>query len=962
MAGVAGFAINGFGLPVFGETSLVFGGVFSLLSTFALGPWYGALTAAVAFSRTLFEWQHSAGLTCYTLEAFIVGWLLHRHRWHALSAIPVFWVVVGFPIAAIWMVGFTNVPFPSDWAIAFKYPVNSLVAALVAVPIHQAIALRWPQFAPEGMRGPISLRRMLFQRFGAIVTLPIVALSFLTGHQFDYARRDDLTQDITDWADRVSALVKRHIEQHSHAVGAAARELSRERDIPVEVFQRKLDSIRQEYPGFISLIVADARGQVVATSFGRQPAMASAASRIDVSDRDYYRVPLETKRPYVSDVFRGRGLGRDLIIAVSAPVFDIHGEVTYLIEGSLNLDAIATSIKTDQNMEHADLVLVDRMQRIIFARGAYADLAPLTLFVGNSLYDAARRAGGESFLHDAWNPKRHDEERFLAARERIPLLGWQLYVQIPVWDVQRPIAWFYLTTLLWATVAVVLALVLARLTADALTRPMAGLLRATHALSKTQSTPVAPVLDNSGAPIELAQLSSDIHTAAVRLRRSNLELELLVRDRERANVQLRDLAETLDAKVAERTAELQQARAAAESASLAKSDFLASMSHELRTPLNVILGMAELLREEKAGPLNDRQNDSLRSIDESGRHLLALINDILDLSKVEAGKVVLDNQPLGVREVCEGSLRMVRDAAAKKSIHLAAEYLQRSPVVTADPRRLKQILVNLLSNAVKFTPDDGRVALRVTQTDDPPALVFEVSDTGIGISPADLGKLFQRFVQIDSALARRHSGTGLGLVLVKRLTELHRGTVAVESTVNAGSKFRVAFPLTLEQAAAMPADAANSPSSGAAKFTSPGPLAPIPGSPLILLAEDNNANVSVMQGFTRMLGCRLIHATNGLEAVARARVDHPDIILMDVNMPEMDGLEATRQITSDPRTRRIPVICVTAAAMPGDRARCFAAGASAYLSKPFELHDLAATITRLLPASRPPSSAALYNI
>ena len=240
--------------------------------------------------------------------------------------------------------------------------------------------------------------------------------------------------------------------------------------------------------------------------------------------------------------------------------------------------------------------------------------------------------------------------------------------------------------------------------------------------------------------------------------------------------------------------ELMRARDEAESASRAKSDFLATMSHELRTPLNAILGFSETLGDGLLGELNDAQHHGVERIQESGRHLLALISDLLDLSKIEAGRMDVDITPVDVEGVCQASLRLVRDAAEKKQLRLAFA-MSGAPTMRSDERRLKQILVNLLGNAVKFTQAGGDVGLDVTFDDARREVRFVVWDSGIGIAPADLERLFRPFVQVDSSLTRRFEGTGLGLALVARLSALLGGAAAVESELGRGSRFSVTLPL-----------------------------------------------------------------------------------------------------------------------------------------------------------------------
>ncbi len=235
-------------------------------------------------------------------------------------------------------------------------------------------------------------------------------------------------------------------------------------------------------------------------------------------------------------------------------------------------------------------------------------------------------------------------------------------------------------------------------------------------------------------------------------------------------------------------------RLAVDKAAQLKDEFLANMSHELRTPLTAVLGMTEALQDQVYGPLNEKQLHSLEIIERAGNHLLALINDILDISKIEAGKLELEVTPVSVPEICESSLRMVRAPAEKKGITLYSRFNGQAETILADQRRLKQILVNLLSNAVKFTPEGGMVTLTVEDRTEPERVCFRVRDTGIGIEPEAREQIFEPFTQVDGGFARSQDGTGLGLALVRRLVHLHGGKISPEKRGGGGSTFTVALP------------------------------------------------------------------------------------------------------------------------------------------------------------------------
>ena len=397
----------------------------------------------------------------------------------------------------------------------------------------------------------------------------------------------------------------------------------------------------------------------------------------------------------------------------------------------------------------------------------------------------------------------------------------------------------------------------------------------------------------------------------------------------------------LNAEVARRAEtenRLRVAKTAAEAASAAKSDFLAVMSHELRTPLNSILGFSDVLREGIQGELNEDQQKSVDNISTSGKHLLSLINDILDLSKIEAGKETLNLESLEVEPLCEDVVTLLGSRAEKRSIRIERWVCDEVAHVTGDRRRVRQILFNLLSNAMKFSREGGRVGLEVglrSKADGTDGMVeFVVWDEGIGISKENQKKLFEPFVQVDSRLVRNHEGTGLGLSLVKRLVRLHGGQVEVESEEGEGSRFIVLLPWSKTATGRASTESVRD-------ETVKRSLARAPDRrPLVLLVEDNELNQQSITTYLEANRFEVLVADNGESALRLAETQEFDLVLTDVQMPDMDGLELTRELRRREATRDVPLIALTAQAMNDDRERCLNAGTNDYLAKPLDLARL----------------------
>jgi len=503
-----------------------------------------------------------------------------------------------------------------------------------------------------------------------------------------------------------------------------------------------------------------------------------------------------------------------------------------------------------------------------------------------------------------------DQDEVLAAVAPIPVAGWRIVTEERTADALAGVR--ELGTLLWMASGV-------------FTVVLAGMLLF--------------VVISFTRPVEV------LTTAAQRIRGGDLQSAFRL-DRRDELGQLADALNDMTRSLQRQAAELERTTALAEAASRAKTEFLAKVSHEIRTPMNGVLGMTELLL---GTALSPGQRQFATTIQRSADSLLTLINDILDFSKIEAGRLELERVAFSVRDVVRDALELLGESAASKGLHLSTEIAPADErTVWGDVVRVRQILTNLTANAIKFT-ERGEVVVRVRvveETGTHSHMRFEVRDTGIGIDAANRERVFEPFVQTDSSTTRLYGGTGLGLAITRDLTAKMHGTCGVESEPGKGSTFW--FQIPFERAAV------DRPHSEAA--VEPAASAPEPATPplglRVLLVEDNVVNIMVAQMMLANLGCQVRTAMNGVQALEMFAAEPFDVVLMDRQMPEMGGEDATRELRRrEAGQSRVPVIAVTASALPGDRDVCLAAGMDDILTKPYTQAALRATIEHWVAAN-----------
>lgn len=901
---ILGYAANYFRIPILFHVDWLFGSVFSMLVVRLYGWRWGTIAGAIGASYTILLWKHPYGFILYTLEAFFVGWGLRRRSNNLLLLDVIYWGLMGFPLLWLLYAGVGKIEPSSVLFLSLKNPVNQLCNALVASLIlnHTPIA-RWSDRSQATKI--ISFEQILLNLLVAFVLIPSLILTIwncqgATAQQERYilANLDTTTQsaskELRNWHQRSQSMMT------ELAVIAKNSNLSQS-----NALQKSTELVKQAFPEFRNIYITDTQGKIIVSAI--------STTSIEL-DRLKYNAFLMEKQPKISESV---SIDRNNFSSIIQSVPILEGDsVVGQVLAEIDLSALDRWLTQNHQADTALIsVLNPQQQTIISTR---QDLKLLQLFDRNDNGEIQRI---DNTTH-RWIPTVQNMPKVVRWRKSFYVkkatigdnFPWQLVVEIASAPYLVFLDRLYTNSFAILMAIAVLTPLLAKPIGHRLVQPLLQLANFTTNLpdklieAKELQLPTSPVS-------EINVLTNNFQIMAGALQEKFQEIQ-------------------------QASQEIQSAKEMADSANQAKSKFLANMSHELRTPLNGILGYAQILERSKTLPEKERHGVNI--IYQCGSHLLTLINDILDLSKIEAGKLELIPKAINLPSLLQGVVEIFQIPANQKGIDFYYQPDANLPAgIEVDEKRLRQVLINLLGNALKFT-DKGSVTLKVDRlscNDSSIRLSFLVSDTGIGIAPEDVTKLFLPFEQVGEQ-NRKSQGTGLGLTISQQIVQLMGSEIQVTSKLGIGSNFcfEIKLPLATDWMQQQTKAADNIVGySGRRRH--------------ILIVDDRWENRAVIVNLLSPLGFAIVEAKNGQDGLDKMRENLPDLVITDLSMPVMDGLEMLKQLRNDSNLQQLPVIVSSASVAQLDRQMSQEAGGDDFLAKPIQARELFNAIATYLQIS-----------
>jgi signal transduction histidine kinase/ActR/RegA family two-component response regulator len=728
----------------------------------------------------------------------------------------------------------------------------------------------------------------------AAIAISLWTLAFLE-KQHDETLAKDATALASAMAETIDAKL-RMVHASLIAVAATVPKDATEDYFASEAFLDRQVALHALFDNGLFIVATDGR------LIGESPPRPARRGN-DVSAREYFHKTIQTRKPYISKPYRSTHNPGQPALIMTAPIFDAAGKMVALLYGSMDLlgSNVLADLARQRIGETGYMFLTDGRDSVIAHPDGDRIMKPAPAPGQNELFDRAIE-GYEGFGDTVTSRGVPTHEVF----KRVKATGWILGINLPKQEFDAPVREARGYVLLYIAAGMLAVLLLGWLLIRRVLTPLSRMTRQVEAMVKAPDT---------STRLPVAARSNEVGVLAAAF---NAMLDKLA-----------GMHDELEHRVAERTAELVGARDEAQRANRAKSDFLSAVSHDLRTPMNAILGFSQLLESGASGPLTEPQRAQVHEIRNAGNHLLALINDVLDLARIEAGKQRISIEPVRAAELIGECLSLMRPVAEARRVRLtdAAEAAE-DYFVRADRTRLKQVMLNLLSNAIKYDRPGGGV--RISCQRDAGTVRISVSDQGPGLTAQQCERLFEAFERLG-VREEAIEGAGIGLTLSKRLVELMGGTIGVDSAVGKGSTFWVCLLRAdpVEHPVALPPRAEPVDAPGASPIADPR---------TVLYIEDNPVNTMLMQAIlSREPKLRLLCASLPEEGMAMAVAERPDLILLDIQLPGIDGYEVLRRLRADEHTRAIPVIAISANAMTGDVEAGLAAGFDAYLTKPLDI-------------------------